>query len=172
MGWTIERSCFDSRYRQEIFLYSTAPRPALGPTQPPIQPVQGAFLRGWSWLVPPSSAEVKNAWSHTSSSPSVVYMSDYRRGLDWWMDLLTIYTYDSELQAITAPPANVHNSQLTTAHAMLFPSYCVFTSRSLATVSNGGDFSASGAKVLSSQTPVHNWLVQRREKLTNTFKCR
>jgi hypothetical protein len=27
---------------------------------------------------------------------------DYRRGLDWWMDLLTTYTYDSELQAITA----------------------------------------------------------------------
>jgi hypothetical protein len=26
----------------------------------------------------------------------------YRRGLDWWMDLLTTYSHDSELQAITA----------------------------------------------------------------------
>jgi hypothetical protein len=30
--------------------------------------------------------------------------SDYRWGLDWWMDLLTTLTYDSELQAVTAPP--------------------------------------------------------------------
>jgi hypothetical protein len=29
----------------------------------------------------------------------VTYMSDYRRGLDWWVD-----THDSEIQAITAPP--------------------------------------------------------------------
>jgi hypothetical protein len=34
----------------------------------------------------------------------VTGMSDSRRGLYWWMDLLTIYTHDSELQAITAPP--------------------------------------------------------------------
>jgi hypothetical protein len=25
---------------------------------------------------------------------------DYRRGMDWWMDLLATYTHDSELQAI------------------------------------------------------------------------
>jgi hypothetical protein len=31
-------------------------------------------------------------------------MCDYRRGLDWPMDLLTTYTHDSELQAIAAPP--------------------------------------------------------------------
>jgi hypothetical protein len=31
-------------------------------------------------------------------------MYDYRRGLSWWIDLLTSYTHDSELQAITAPP--------------------------------------------------------------------
>jgi hypothetical protein len=31
-------------------------------------------------------------------------LSDYRRGLDLLLPLLTIYTHDSELQAITAPP--------------------------------------------------------------------
>jgi hypothetical protein len=29
---------------------------------------------------------------------------DYRRGLDWWVDLLTIHTHGLELQAFTAPP--------------------------------------------------------------------
>jgi hypothetical protein len=35
-----------------------------------------------------------------------------REGLDWWMDLLTTYTHDSELQAITAPPliSTIHKS--------------------------------------------------------------
>jgi hypothetical protein len=28
---------------------------------------------------------------------------DYKRGVDWWMVLLTTYIHDSELQAITAP---------------------------------------------------------------------
>jgi hypothetical protein len=29
---------------------------------------------------------------------------DYRRGMEWWMDLLTAYTHHSQLQLITAPP--------------------------------------------------------------------
>jgi len=46
------------------------PRPALGPTQPPIQWVRGSLLE-LKWLrnevahLPPSSTEVKNAWSCT-----------------------------------------------------------------------------------------------------------
>jgi hypothetical protein len=32
------------------------------------------------------------------------HMCDYRRGLNWLQELLTSYTHDSELQAITAPP--------------------------------------------------------------------
>jgi hypothetical protein len=32
-----------------------------------------------------------------------VYQCEYRRGKNWLMDLLTTYTHDSELQAITAP---------------------------------------------------------------------
>jgi hypothetical protein len=30
-------------------------------------------------------------------------MSDYRRGLDWWLDLLTTLTHDSLLQVIIVP---------------------------------------------------------------------
>jgi hypothetical protein len=79
-----------------------------------------------------------------------------RWGLDWWFDLLTIYTLDSELQAITALPLNstIHKSP---QHPLnLFSACCVFIGRSLATVSNSGDSSASRAQVLSSQPPVHN----------------
>jgi hypothetical protein len=40
------RPAFNFRQGQEIFLYSTAPRPALGPMQPPVQWVPGFFPRG------------------------------------------------------------------------------------------------------------------------------
>jgi hypothetical protein len=54
-----------------IFLFTTASRTALEPTQPPIQWVPGALSvkrpgHGADHL-PPSSAEVKNAWSNTST---------------------------------------------------------------------------------------------------------
>jgi hypothetical protein len=48
---------------------------ALGPTQTPIQWVPGALSLGLKWpgheadLSPPSSVEVKNAWSCTSTPP-------------------------------------------------------------------------------------------------------
>jgi hypothetical protein len=50
----------------KIFLFSTASKLALGPTQLPIQMVLGALTPGVKWLgceadqSPPSSAEVKN----------------------------------------------------------------------------------------------------------------
>jgi hypothetical protein len=59
----------------EIFLFTTASRTALGPTQPPIQWVPGALSLGVKWPgceadhSPPSSAEAKNAWSYTSTPP-------------------------------------------------------------------------------------------------------
>jgi hypothetical protein len=32
----------------------------------------------------------------------IMFMSNYRWGMEWILDLLTTYTHDSELQAITA----------------------------------------------------------------------
>jgi hypothetical protein len=54
-------------------------RTALGPTQPPIQWVLEALSLGVKWLESevdhssPSSAEVKNAWSYTST-PQYIFM--------------------------------------------------------------------------------------------------
>jgi hypothetical protein len=65
MGWTIEVLGFDSRRGPGIFLFTTASRTALGPTQPPIQWVPGALSLGAkrsgreAHHPPPSSAEVK-----------------------------------------------------------------------------------------------------------------
>jgi hypothetical protein len=87
---------------------------------------------------------------------------DYRRGRDWWKDLLTTYTQHSELLIITAPLliSTVHRSP---QHPLrLFPSCCVFNSRSIATASNSGDSSASLANVLSSQPLVQNWTLSRQ----------
>jgi hypothetical protein len=56
-----------------IYEEDTASRPALGPTQPPTQWVQGAVSLGVKRLEreadhsPPSNAEVKNEWSYTST---------------------------------------------------------------------------------------------------------
>jgi len=64
---------FESRQGLGIFLFTTASRPALGPTQPPIQWVPGALSLGLKLPgreadhSPPSSAEVKNVWSYTST---------------------------------------------------------------------------------------------------------
>jgi hypothetical protein len=87
---------------------------------------------------------------------SVTRMCDYRRGLDWWRDLLTSYRHDSELQTITAPPliSTIYKSP---QHPLrLFAACCVLTSHSLAKASNSGDSSASRAEVVSSQPPVKN----------------
>jgi hypothetical protein len=65
-GLQTGRPGFDSRQGQEILLFSTGPRPSLGPTQPPIQWVPGALSPGvkrsgrLAGHLLPSSAEVKN----------------------------------------------------------------------------------------------------------------
>jgi hypothetical protein len=72
-GWT-GRSGFDSRQDLGIFLFATASRPVLGPTQSPypmgtrvLSPCINAA--GMWYHSPPSSAEVKNMSSYTSSPP-------------------------------------------------------------------------------------------------------
>jgi len=58
-----------------IFLFTTASRLALGRTKPPIQWVPEALSLGVKWPLreadhsPPSSAEIKNAWSYPSTTP-------------------------------------------------------------------------------------------------------
>jgi hypothetical protein len=69
---------FDSRWGRGIFLFTTASRTALEPTQPPIQWVPRALSRGVKRLgreadhLPPSSTEVTNAWSYTATPPIVL----------------------------------------------------------------------------------------------------
>jgi hypothetical protein len=60
-----------------IFLFTTASRQAPGPTQPPLQWVHGVKQPGpVVHHSTPSSAEVKNAWSHTST-PQYVFIMWY-----------------------------------------------------------------------------------------------
>jgi hypothetical protein len=74
MGWTIGVLRFDSRQGMGIFLFATASRTALRPTQPPIQWVPGAL----SLEVKRPRREAdhfhlvpmwKNTWSYTFTPP-------------------------------------------------------------------------------------------------------
>jgi hypothetical protein len=79
-GWTIGVLGFGSRRGLGIFLFTTVTRTALGPTQPPIQWVPEALSLGVKRPgreadhSPPYSAEVKNAWSYTST-PQYVFIA-------------------------------------------------------------------------------------------------
>jgi hypothetical protein len=53
--------------------------------------------------------------------------------------------------------ANLHTLQINTTHAMSFSVNCVVNSRSLATASNSGGFSASRAHVLTFRRIFRNW---------------
>jgi hypothetical protein len=85
-----------------------------------------------------------------------VFRGDYRRNMDWWMDLLTTYTNHSELQVIAALSliSKIHKSP---QHPLsLFPPCSAFISRSLATASNRENSSASRAQISPSQPPAQN----------------
>jgi hypothetical protein len=75
LGYGLDDRVFESRHGLGIFLLTTASRPALWPTQPPIQRTPGALTLkvkqpGREADQPhPSSAGVKNAWSYTSTPP-------------------------------------------------------------------------------------------------------
>jgi hypothetical protein len=64
---------------RDFFTFATTPRPALASTQPSIQWVPGALPSGAKRQEreahhSPSIAEVKNAWSYTST-PQYVFMA-------------------------------------------------------------------------------------------------
>jgi hypothetical protein len=95
------------------------------------------------------------SYSESDVHPVTIYLCEYIRGMDWWMDLLTTYIHHSELQVTTALSI-ISTLYKSPQHLLnLFPA-CLFISRSLATASNSGDYSASRAQVLSSQPPVQN----------------
>jgi hypothetical protein len=93
---------------------------------------------------------VGNKWFIFLQISALTYMSDYRRGMNWWMDLLSTYTQHSELQVITA--LSVIFTLYTSPHHPLsiFSASCVFISRFLATACKSGDYSAPRAQVVSS----------------------
>jgi hypothetical protein len=80
LGYKLDDRVFESRQGLGIFLLTTASRPALGPTQPPIQWVTRALFlevkRPWREAdhSPPFSVEVKNAWNYTST-PQYSFMA-------------------------------------------------------------------------------------------------
>jgi hypothetical protein len=88
---------FESRQRLGIFLFTTASRLDLGPTQPPIQWVLGTLSLGAKRPgreadpSPPSSAEVKNAWSYTSSPPIHLHSVVQVKNAQGQLYFLTLY---------------------------------------------------------------------------------
>jgi hypothetical protein len=76
--------------RVQIFLFSTAPRPALRPTLPPIQWIPGAIFPGVGINRPgredihsaPSGAEFKKAWRYTYTPPYVSIARRLRKHTD------------------------------------------------------------------------------------------
>jgi hypothetical protein len=80
LDYGLDDRIFGSRQGLGILLFTTASRPALGPTRTPIQRVPGALSLEMKWQgreadhSPPSSVEVENAWSYTST-PQYAFMA-------------------------------------------------------------------------------------------------
>jgi hypothetical protein len=68
------------------------------------------------------------------------FRGDYRRGMDWWMDLLTTYTHHSELQALIV--LSLISTLYISLHTKSCPACSAFTSCCLVTALNNGDTSA------------------------------
>jgi hypothetical protein len=75
LGYGLDDRGFETRQELGIFLFTTASRTDLGLIRYPIQWIPGALYLGVKLPgreadhSPPSSAEVKNAWSYTSTPP-------------------------------------------------------------------------------------------------------
>jgi hypothetical protein len=100
LGYGLDDRGSRVRFLVGIFLFTTASRTALGPTQPPIQWVLDALSLGvkrpWreAGHSPPSSAEVKNAWSYTSIPPYVFMawcLVKYRESFSFTCPLYIMY---------------------------------------------------------------------------------
>jgi hypothetical protein len=106
---------FDCRRGLGIFLFTTASRTALEPTQPPIQWVPGAISLGVKRPgreadhLPPSSAEVKSTWSYTST-PQYAFMAwslvKHRDNLTFTFMTLSVNSY---LMFLNLPRASLIN---------------------------------------------------------------
>jgi hypothetical protein len=90
-----------------------------------------------------------------------IYVCDCRRGVVWWMDLLTTYIRHSELNVITEMSliSTLYKSPQHTL--ILFQACCIFNSHLLAMASSSWDSSASRAHV------VTVWLISRILVLVN-----
>jgi hypothetical protein len=75
LSYRLDDREFESRQELGILLFTITSIPALGPTQLPIQWVSGVLWLGVKRPgheddhLPPSGAEVKNAWSYTFTPP-------------------------------------------------------------------------------------------------------
>jgi hypothetical protein len=69
LGCELANQGFESWQGLQIFLLTTVSRAALESTQPPINGYQGLYPGREADHSPPSSAEIKNAWSYTSTPP-------------------------------------------------------------------------------------------------------
>jgi hypothetical protein len=80
-GWTTGRSGFDPRQGKRIFPLSSVSRPALGPTQPPVQWVPGVFSpgvkrgRGVTLTTHPHLATRSGMSRSYTSSPPCAYVA-------------------------------------------------------------------------------------------------
>jgi hypothetical protein len=92
-------------------------------------------------------------------------MCDYRRGSDWWMYLLTIYTHDSKLQALKTAQSLI-STLYKSPHPKPSPACSVFSSRCLITALNNGEFWASVlTSLLSDEYPTTASLLKSKSKL-------
>jgi hypothetical protein len=108
--------------------------------------------RRW-WYVTPKRVLIFNGL-HVVIVQKIVlsrFLCNYRRSLDWWIDLLTTYTHPSELQVITVLSliTAIYKSP---AHAKS----PVFIRHFLPPASNSGNSSASCVQAVLSQPRVQN----------------
>jgi hypothetical protein len=94
-----------------IFLFATASKPALRPTHPPIHYVPEAISPEIkAHHSPPSSTEVKNAWSYTSTPPHV-FVGAVLSSVQGQFTFNLTYTTEYEFgQTLAVHPLFVHKT--------------------------------------------------------------